>query len=236
MASSGKAPPIGNIQGVALMDLVIAHVREDPGCISGLSGERLLRRARPVPPDALDSLTFPGGKPLSPSLKRWLAFDASWLYDLGWFAAPDEFTVTPRPLDEIVEEEFGCWGETFASLGKRLPECFLLPRGTDSHRVYAICKPDTMGEYPVLVVETGDIPYVGVMYPGFDVFMADEAGLLHIISSGDTDTCEALFNDPRYAPRMRQHAAHLFRGKQGVECYDAEWDTPWPQTGPADQT
>lgn len=224
MASSAKSPAAGNVQGVALIDLVIAHVREAPECISGYCGEHPLHRARPVPPDVLDTLTFPGGKPLSPSLKRWLAFDASWLHDLGWFASLDDLAFTPRPLDEIVEEEFESWGEAFAPLDARLPHCFLLPGGTDSRRIYAICEPDETGEYPVLVVDTDDIPYVGVMYPGFDVFMADEAGL-HIPAS-DTDTYEALFDDPRYRSRMLQHATHLFHGKPGVECYDTEWDTP----------
>lgn len=224
MASSARLPAIGNIQGVALIDLVIAHVRDDPACISGFCGERPLRRVRPAAPDALDRLTFPGGKPLSPSLKRWLAFDISWLHDLGWFASLDELTFAPRSLDAIVEEECGSWGEAFAPLGRRLPECFLLPGGSDSRRIYAVCEPDAMGEYPVLAVDTDDIPYVGIMYPGFDVFMADEAGF-HI-SSGVADTYEALFDDPRYLPRMTQHAAHLFRGKPGAECYDEEWDAP----------
>ncbi len=225
MASSvKKLPAVGNMQGVALIDLVVAHVRDDPGCISGYCGERPLHQARPVPPDVLDSLTFPGGKLLSPSLKRWLSFDASWLRDLGWFASLDDFTFTPRPLDEIVEDEFASWGETFAPLSQRLPSCFLLPGGDGSRCIYAVCEPDDTGEYPVLVVDTDDIPYVGIRYPGFDVFMADEAGF-HI-ASGDTGTYEALFDDPRYRPRMLQHAAHLFRGKPGVECYDDEWDLP----------
>lgn len=224
MASSAKAPSVGNIQGAALIDLVIARVREDPACISGFCGERPLHQPQPVPPEALDTLAFSGGKPLSPSLKRWLAFDASWLYDLGWFAALGEFAFSPRSLDEIVEEEFACWGEAFAPLGRRLPECFLLPGGSDSRRIYAVCEPDDTGEYPVLVVDTDDIPYAGIMYPGFDVFMADEAGF-HILPDG-MDTYEALFDDPRYASRMRQHAAHLFRGKRGVECYEEEWDMP----------
>lgn len=224
MASRAKLPSAGTIQGAALIDLVIAHVREDPACISGFCGERPLHQARPVPPDVLDVLTFPGGKPLSPGLRRWLSFDASWLRDLGWFAAHDDFTFTPRPLDEIVEEEFESWGEAFAPLGIRLQDCFLLPGGTDSRRIYAVCEPDDTGEYPVLVVDTDDIPYAGIMYPGFDVFMADEAGL-HI-TSDDTSTYEALFDDPRYASRMTQHATHLFRGKRGVECYDEEWDAP----------
>lgn len=225
MASSAKPPAaVGDTQGVALIDLVIAHVRENPACISGFCGERPLHQARPVAPDVLDTLTFPGGKPLSPSLKRWLAFDASWLYDLGWFASLDDFTFTPRSLDEIVEEECASWGEAFAPLGRRFPVCFLLPGGTDSRCIYAVCEPDDTGEYPVLLVDVDDIPYAGIRYPGFDIFMADEAGL-HI-ASGEADTAEALFDDPRYAPRMMQHAAHLFRGKPGIECYDDEWDAP----------
>ncbi len=84
-------------------------------------------------------------------------------------------------------------------------------------------EPDALGEYPVLVVDTDDIPYAAVMYPGFDVFMADEAGLgIH-----DFSTYESLHEDARYAARLAHHAQLLFGGKRGIEIGDEEWGG-WP--------
>jgi hypothetical protein len=206
-------------QGVPLMDLVIDQVRSDPRCIAGFCGDRPLHAAHPIPTEVVEHLAFPSGKPLAPSLKRWLEFDGSWLHDLGWFSALEPVGFTPRRLDEIVEDEFELWGDFYKPLGQRLNECFLLPGGSDSRRIYAVAEPDGTGEYPVLVIDTDDVPYAAVMYPGFDVFMADEAGLLGL----DFDTYEGLSEDRRYAARLKEHACHLFNGKQGIECFEEEW-------------
>ena len=88
-------------QGIELIDLVITRVREDPNSIAGYCGDRPLTEPRPLSAEALETLTFPSGKPLPPSLKRWLAFDASWLQELGWFSSLDEPVFTPRRIDEI---------------------------------------------------------------------------------------------------------------------------------------
>src|SRR5262249_3267130 len=155
-------------QGVELIDLAIERVRMNPRAISGFCGDRPLPNPQPLAPDLLQHLTFPSGKPLPPSLMRWLAFDASWLADLGWFPSAEQPTFTPRRLDQIVQDEFEMWGEFYEPLGNRMSECFLLPGGSDSRRIYAVTEPDSLGEYPVVVIDTDDIPYAGVMYPGFD--------------------------------------------------------------------
>src|SRR5579863_3389179 len=93
-------------QGVALIDLVIERVRADPASIAGFCGDRPLQGPTPLDAATLERLTFPSGRPLPPSLRRWLAFDASWLRDLGWFAPDGELRFTPRPLDVIVRDEF----------------------------------------------------------------------------------------------------------------------------------
>jgi len=219
MAGRVKRSTRVTVQGVPLIELVIDRVRANPHCISGFCGDRPLEEAQPILPEVLERLAFPSGKPLTPSLKRWLAFDGSWLRDLGWFSSPEGDAFTPRRLDQIVEEEFGMWGDFYAPLGAWLTECFLLPGGSDSRRIYAVTEPDDMSEYPVLVIDTDDMPYAAVMYPGFDVFMADEAGLLGI----DFDTYEGLFGDRRYAARLKEHARHLFNGKRGIECFEEEW-------------
>jgi hypothetical protein len=212
-------------QGMELIGLVIECVKTDPTCISGFCGDRPLPDPMPLAPEVIARMTFPSGRPLPPSLKRWLAFDASWLSDLGWFSLPassvEPPTFTPGRIDEIVTDEFDeLWGGMYEPLGARLDECFLLPGGSDSRRIYAVTDaPDSLGEYPVLVIDTDDLPYAAVMYPGFDVYMADEAGFaLH-----DMGTYEDLFDDKRYAPRLNEHARRLFKGKQGIEIMDEEW-------------
>jgi hypothetical protein len=212
-------------QGVELIGLVIERVKADPKCISGFCGDRPLPDPKPLAPEVIAQMTFPSGKALPPSLTRWLAFDASWLANLGWFSLPaaplDPPVFTPRQIDEIVTDEFDeLWGGMYEPLGARLDECFLLPGGSDSRRIYAVTDtPDSLGEYPVLVIDTDDLPYAAVMYPGFDVFMADEVGFaLH-----DMGTYEDLFDDKRYASRLNEHARHIFNGKQGIEIMDEEW-------------
>src|SRR5262245_37556852 len=107
-----RSPPVTE-QGVPLIELVIERVRADPYCISGFCGDRPLKAAQPFPAETLERLTFPSGKPLAPSLKRWLAFDGTWLRDLGWFSPLEQAVFTPRRLDEIVEDEFAMWGECY---------------------------------------------------------------------------------------------------------------------------
>jgi hypothetical protein len=207
------------VQGVDLVEQVIARVQTDPHAIAGFCGDAPLHTPRPMPEAILATLTFPSGKPLPPSLRRWLAFDVDWLTNFGWFDAHDQFT--PRPLDSIVTDEFDeMWGGMYAPLGARTGECFLLPGGSDSRRIFAVTEPDSLGEYPVLVIDTDDLPYAAIMYPGFDVFMGDEAGLLE---GTDFDTYEDLFDDRRFAGRMREHAKHLFNGRPSAEIMDAEW-------------
>jgi hypothetical protein len=59
------------------------------------------------------------------------------------------------------------------------------------------------------------------MYPGFDVFLADEAGIDDVACNWGT--YEGLWNDRRYAARMREHAPYLFKGRPSAEITDEEW-------------
>jgi hypothetical protein len=65
------------MQGVELIDLVIERVQADPKCISGFCGDHPLPDPKPLAPEVISQMTFSSGRPLPPSLKRWLAFDAS---------------------------------------------------------------------------------------------------------------------------------------------------------------
>jgi hypothetical protein len=225
-------------QGVELVDLVIARVRADPRCIAGFCGDHPLEAPYPLSPAALNTLTFPSGQPLPPSLARWLAFDGSWLQSLGWFASLEPLMFTPRTLGQIADAEFGPeWREiaavtgwaadppgapnAYTPLDPRFPECFLLPEGTESRRIFAVTAPDELGEYPVLVIDDSDAgyPYAAIMYPGFDVYLGDLAGVLDL----DVGSYESLHEEARYAARLALHARHLFGGKPSIEGTDPEW-------------
>lgn len=57
------------------------------------------------------------------------------------------------------------------------------------------------------VIDVDDLlPYAGLMYPGFDVYLGHTAGLIE----HPTDSYTVLMQDPRYARRMRHHAARSF--------------------------
>lgn len=208
--------------GAALVDRVIEVVAASPNdliwpYLMNASTPNPIRRSdwgpwvegepTPMPPDVLAGLTFPSGRPLPPSLRRWLAFDTSLLTRCGWFAPDGGYRFTPRPLHEVVGHE------AYAAIG--FDECFLLPGGGDSRRVLAVGEPDEYGEYPVLVTDVDDLPYIAVMYPGLDVFLAHAAGLL-----GEADGYCFLEPDRTYGARIGAHARHLFAGQTEVQWPD----------------
>jgi hypothetical protein len=215
-------PPMSNetsgdgSHGVALTVRVIETVRRDPGA-SALEYQQVpwVAGGIPTPVDEarLAGLAFPSGRPLSPSLRTWLAFDSTLLERYGWFDA--DGGLSPRPIDELARAELGeMWGKEFAPLADRFPECFLLPGGSDSRRVLAVTEPDELGEYPVLALDVDDLPFAGLMYPGFDVYLADTAGFV----GWEMDSYTELIGHPVYGLRMRRHAATAFAG----DAY-AEW-------------
>jgi hypothetical protein len=209
-------------------------VRHNPRPLAGFCGDYPLVAPRPLAPEVLVGLTFPSGKPLPLSLTRWLAFDASWLQSLGWFASLEPPVFAPRPLSQIADADYGPkWRNIVAIAGLEgdlnyytafdpmFPECFLLPEGTESRRIFAVTEPDAQGEYPVLVINADD-PYVAIMYPGFDVYLGDLAGVLDL----DFGTYESLHRDKRYATRLALHARRLFDGKPSIELMNPEsWFT-----------
>ncbi|SES42407.1 hypothetical protein SAMN04487818_113133 [Actinokineospora terrae] len=201
--------------GVELVGRVLDAVRVDPGrsMYDYLPVPWVTDGTpRPMPADALARLTFPSGRPLPPSLRAWLAHDTSLLERHGWFT--DDGALSPRPLDRFVAEEMSeAWAEDFAVLAPRFPECFLLPGGSDSRRVLAVGEPDSAGEHPVLALDFDDLPFLGLMYPGLDVYLAHTAGLVELPGPGYT----ALTADSVYGRRMTEHAAQLFDGKAFVQ-------------------
>ena len=190
-------------QGVDLIDLVIAKVKADGRLLRG-------KKPTPVPPDVLEALnTFPDGSPLSPSLRRWLAFDASWL---GWFGDVRRPAFRPKKLGQYAKDEYELdwgYGDLEGTVGG---DCFGVHGGSDSRRFLYVGKPDRTGEHPVLLVDTDDSPYLGVEYPGIDVYLAIHAGVLE-----HNGAYGSLAKDPRYAARMKQHAANNLGGEVSID-------------------
>ncbi|MFJ1705938.1 hypothetical protein [Kitasatospora sp. NPDC088346] len=221
--------------GLALTERAIAAVDADPHRLvldyNEAAGPWVGGERTPFPADLLATAALPGGRPLSPSLRRWLAYDTSLLRRFGWFGpttwyadrptgatgADPGFELTPRPLGELARAEYGDgWGAVYDALSGRFPECFLLPGGSDSRRVLAVGAPDGHGEYPVFALDIDDLPCIELMYPGFDVYLADTAGLITRRGSGYS----ALAADHRYGARMHLHARHAFGGAMAEECLD----------------
>jgi hypothetical protein len=155
---------------------------------------------------------LPSGRAVPPSVRRWLEFDTSLLARSGWLTSSGQFT--PRPLDEIATAEWGNdWGGLYAPLAARFDECFLLPGGTDSRRVLATGPVDQYGEYPVFAIDIDDLPYIGLMYPGFDVYLAHTLGVVERDGTG----YDSLIDHPVYGDRMREHAGNWFAGETCAE-------------------
>jgi hypothetical protein len=228
MSLTDTASAMDAHHGAALVERVIAAVGTDPrrpvlnhnlgfafppqGAGPWVHGE-----LNPMPEELLAAAEFPSGRPLSPSLRRWLAFDTSLLRHFGWLDAGYGFT--PWTLGRLTRSRYGDeWGAFFeeASMGTRFDECFLLPGGADSCRVLVTGATDEYGEYPVLALDVDDIPCAALMYPGFDVFLADTAGLLE---QQKARGYSALADDPRYGARMRTQAGHYFDGR----LYEEAW-------------
>ncbi|WP_253837571.1 hypothetical protein [Actinokineospora globicatena] len=205
--------------GVELVERVVESVRLDPGrslydyvAVPWVTNGT----PTPMPADRLAGLAFPSGRPLSPSLRAWLEFDTSLLRRHGWFTEAGE--LAPRPLSRLVGEELSePWAEDFAVFDTRFPECFLLPGGSDSRRLLAVGEPDSTGEYPVLALDLDDLPFLGLMYPGIDVYLADTAGVIQI----DFDEYTALSGDRVYGRRMSEHSARHFAGDV---CFEFPFD------------
>jgi hypothetical protein len=211
---------IVNEQGVSWIERVIAHVQAHPESLSQPNIPFSLLQPQPLPEVIIEQLRFPHDLHLPPTLKRWLAFDASWLRHAGWFDSLSAPRLHGRPLDMLVGTELGSpWGECYHPLAERFPNCFLLPGGSDSRRIYVVTQPDALGEYPILAVDVDDLPYLGIMYPGFDVYMADLVGFI----DWPLKTYSSFFDHPDYARRLHWHAMHLFQGKRELEWGDPAW-------------
>jgi hypothetical protein len=218
MKDPSSAVPRITQQGVDLVDLVIDRARQDPYSTSVLHQYPLLA-PQALALEDIAALALPSGKPLPPSVLRWIAFDASWLAQFGWLTTRDHPRLTPRRLEAVVADglEYRGWAKHYRRLGDRFSECFLLPPfGEETCRILVVSEPDTWGEYPVLVADVDDVPTLDLVYPGFDVYLASVARL-HIPRRQDAGvTWTAIFAVPPFRERLTQHAQQLFGGQREV--------------------
>ncbi|MEV4559549.1 hypothetical protein AB0K51_21500 [Kitasatospora sp. NPDC049285] len=204
--------------GAALVERAIAAIAVDPGRpvldYNRFAGSWVEGAPRPLAVDA-----FPSGHPLPPSVRAWLAYDRGLLERNGWF--DEDGALAPRTLGEIAEEEFGeGWGGCFVPFSDLFGECFLLPGGSDSRRVLSVGpagQRDEHGEYPVFALDIDDLPYAVLMYPGFDVYLADTAGVLDV-EDPDYQGYDGLRHHQVYADRMRTHARDRLKGEYDLLC------------------
>jgi hypothetical protein len=191
-------------RGVALVERVIHYVSaQQPGILQ--------TTPRPLPAELLDSLTLAGGKPLPPSLSRWLAFDAVWL---ELFADLDHLVLRPYRLSELM-------GPAFAPLEEILPgACYpLRPGAGDSSCSFLYAGvADDLGEYPVFVADVDDWYLVALDAPGLDIYLAEQTGFLTRPMLNSLERV-SWFDSPELGGAMRAQSAANFRSFRMCEIY-----------------
>jgi hypothetical protein len=169
-ASPKKATPlsipkaVGWGRGEALVREVIAALRPKD-----------VPTPRPLSPRQLATLTLPGGRPLPPSLRAWLAFDTEW-----FFTSPEapmwreeKVSAILRRMwdlpDDALEDELAEVDERFPAGG------LLLPQSAKQQHILYLGQVDEDGEHPIVAFE--DTPEgAWVKFAGFDAFVATELG------------------------------------------------------------
>lgn len=194
------------VRGAALVELAISAI-ERAGARKALG-----HAAEGLSEEALAKLTFPGGKPLPPSLRRWLAYDAHWI---EWFEDLARPTLPEVGFHRMMVEQFDEQMADVWDFSEMLPEhCYCVPGGSDSRRFLYVGQADEEGEYPILLVDTDDVPFVCVEYPGFDVYLASSFDAIELRGE---EVYSGLFSDPLYGPAMVKQAR---LNLHGFKCFD----------------
>ncbi len=133
-------------------------------------------------------------------MRALLEWDATWAESLGWFST-SPFRWTPRSLAQIADDEHFDL-PAFST-------CFLLPGGADSRRALVVTpSTDALGEIPVVLVATDDVPFLCVYMAGLDAFLGHVSGVQPIAG----DTYEDVARDMRFRARMSHHGLKLMKG------------------------
>ena len=186
------------MRGSGLVELAIAADRErrDP-----MHPPKGLSRA------AITQLSMPDGREIPPSLATWLAYDRLDIFEPKGKAPRLRW----RTFDEMMREQFDAeTAEAYAGFGKLLTgKCLALSEG----RFLYAGKPDAHGEYPVFIVDTDDLPWVGLAYPGFDAYIADGR-----IAEVVTDSYLDAWEHDHWAPHLEHHARANFGGRRELSA------------------
>jgi hypothetical protein len=151
----------------------------------------------PVPARVFDKLAFPNGETLPQSLKQWLAYDSSWMVREGYLLeggkTPRFSIATMARLVHGFRADTPAW-KLFMGLKKPLSDTYVLPldSGSESIRVLFLALPDDQGEYPVLNLGFDDEPIITLYSPGFDTWLAQQAGLLSDATAEYPETCDSI--------------------------------------------
>lgn len=199
-----KAKPGKAVRGVELVERVIHQL-----AASDVSDPR------PLTPAQIAELTMPNGRPLPPSLARFLAFDGPYLRVLEH----DGTRLAFRSFLDMMREQFDdATAEQYADLARALPgQCLVVPGGSDSRRFMYVGEADEYGEYPVLVVDTDELPWVGLAYPGLDVYLADGT-----VVSLMKDTYLGAWSNKTYAPMLAEQARRNLHGLKALDYQEPE--------------
>jgi hypothetical protein len=168
---------------------------------------------RPLTRAQIDQLAMPDGGEVPPSLARWLAYDTLDIFE------GHQPTLRWRSFGDMMREQFDDeTAQQFADFGKLLTgQCLVLPDGADSRRFLYAGQPDSHGEYPIFVVDTDELPWVGLAYPGFDAYIAD--GRLASVVTGDYLDA---WQHQHWAPYLEHHARTNFRGFKALDYQEPD--------------
>lgn len=206
---ASRAAPRG-LRGVALVEHVAGEITAGRIPLLRATGLGKVERRGPAPltPAQIAALELVDGKPVAPSLARWLACDALLLPEIiRDVSAP---LLDPKPLRELVAAPLA--DRFAASFSGRLPGAlYPLTTGSDCTWVLYVGDADAIGEYPVLELRVDDVPSITLAAPGFDVWLAMRMRVLDLEGQRD------LSRVPSYAAAMDAQARANLGGERFIE-------------------
>jgi hypothetical protein len=191
-----------NSSGLALVRAAIERAKSSRG------RKKALARA------LASKLRFAGRRRVPASLRAWLEFDTAWI-ELR-IAKTGE--IASDTISATLAERFphvGSWDD----FERLLPApVVLLPLGTDSCHLLYLGEPDERGEYPILVVDTDDTPYVTIYSPSFDVWIAEAFDALP--EAWEREHYASMFDHPRYGKATKRQAKSNLHGLTSWDIQD----------------
>ncbi len=196
--------------GAALVRRVIASLfGRGPMALHPPGTHHPISPPRPMSSRQIEALRTSSGVPFPPSIREWLAYDASFL---GWLDEGGLPRLRPRSLGLLAAWNYqDDWG--FAALEERLPAAgYWLPIGGETMRFLYDGAADEHGELPILLTDVDDQPFLALAYPGFDVYLAVQARLV--------ERPKSWLDHPVYGSRARFHVDRALGGKDEIELPD----------------